>query len=64
MKLSEILILAGPITYVICWIVVLIIILCTDVTDEVKYGLLIYAVMPIGALFKTGCGYLLAQFGW
>ena len=64
MKLSEILIWAGPITYVICWVVIIIIILCVDLTEEVQYGLLIYAAMPIGAIFKTGCGYLLAQFGW
>ncbi len=64
MKLSQILIWSGPITYTICWIVVIIIILFTEVTEEIKYGLLVYAAMPIGSLFRTGCGYLLSQFGW
>jgi hypothetical protein len=45
-------------------VIVLIIITFVDITDEVKYGLLIYAITPIGPLLKSGCGYLLKQFGW
>ncbi len=63
MLLSELLIASGPITYVGCWIIVILILLFIEISSVFKVALLTYAVAPVGAICQTSCGLLLSLFG-
>jgi hypothetical protein len=63
MLLSEVLIASGPITYIGCWIVIIMLLLFVDLPDFTKVALIAYAVMPVGAICQSGMGFLLACVG-
>lgn len=60
MLLGEILIYSGPITYILVWIIYLIIVLFFDISNGLKYVLFTYALVPWGAIFQSGLGYLVS----
>ena len=64
MLLSDLLILSGPITYVSCWLAVILIIIFIDITNVAKAALLAYAIAPVGAISQTFSGYALACLGY
>ncbi len=61
--LSDILIASGPVTYIGCWIVVILIIVVYQPGNTTKAGLITYAVLPIGAVCQSGAGVILANVG-
>ncbi len=61
--LSDVLIASGPVTYVSCWIVVILIIIVYKPSAEVKTGLITYAVLPVGAVCQSGLGACLSFIG-
>ena len=61
--LSDVLIASGPVTYILCWAIVLLIILLFDPSPPVKAGLITYAVLPVGAACQTCIGYMFAWIG-
>jgi hypothetical protein len=61
--LSDLLIASGPITYILCWVVILLIICTCDTSEPVKAGLITYAVLPVGPICQSGVGLLLAGLG-
>ncbi len=63
MLLSDLLILSGPVTYIGCWVIVLLIIMFSKLDQSIKAGLLAYAAIPFGALTQTGSGVALAAIG-
>ena len=61
--ISEILIASGPITYIGCWIVVILIIIVYQPTKEIKTILISYALLPIGAILQSGIGGVFSLIG-
>ncbi len=61
--LSNILIASGPITYIGCWIVVILIIVIYQPCSTTRVGLITYAALPIGSVCQTGAGAILAGIG-
>lgn len=61
--LSNVLIASGPVTYIGCWIVVIVIIIAYQPSDTAKAGLITYAILPVGAVCQSGIGYALAFIG-
>ena len=59
--LASFLILSGPITYVIVWLVVLYLVIFCDLSDTSKAALIAYAILPIGPVIQSGCGWLLTM---
>ena len=63
MLFSELLILSGPVTYFGCWVLILIILILIDLSYEFKIALVMYAILPIGAICQSGLGFILSVFG-
>lgn len=63
MLLSDVLIASGPITYVGCWVVIILLLLFVDLSDFTKAALIAYAVIPVGSICQSGMGFLLACVG-
>lgn len=61
--LSDWLIWSGPITYIVCWVVILLLLVTFEFSDAMKAALIAYAIMPVGAITQSGSGYLLSCVG-
>lgn len=61
--LSDYVILAGPVTYIGTWIIVILILLTCKISKEVTWCMLCYAALPIGAILTSGIGVVLRFVG-
>lgn len=63
MLLSKIIILSGPITYILMWVIYFIVVWFFNPSDKLKYALLVYAIAPVGAIFNTFFGGIIWLLG-
>jgi hypothetical protein len=63
MIISELLIWSGPTTYILVWIIVLLLLLIYDLSAIQKTILLTYAIVPIGSITQSAAGCLLSVMG-
>lgn len=62
-QLSDWLVWSGPVTYIGVWVIIIILLVLFEFSDTTKAALIAYAVMPVGAISQSCCGYVLSCFG-
>lgn len=62
-NISDWLMASGPVTYIIIWIIVLILLLMYEFSYETRCGMIAYAALPVGAICQTSIGWCLSLVG-